>query len=321
MKHKEEQKRLAGIQDIESYKLALYPLIIGVTVLMSILSVNFDWEVIRSATFWFMVTLKILILFAWVYFGVPDGKKLGQKKPLFVDKKKDLQQSATLIKDKGLLLPFRQYVNKWNKDTKTEYGDKLLFANNIDPELKKKTDKDLKAHYEEYDLDSKQLKVLLEVKKGRYYFKQTNAETYLSEFEVVNSQEQAKVNEAKIIFKVLTPKVVLLFIMTFLTTAAIITEKSSAQEAWFEAISNLFLCVSSYGFAIKTGLVIMERYTRAYEVRNNYIHEFIEQFEKGKFVPTLSKYEEYSEEAPVIEDKKPEADIPLENSHSLSKQV
>ena len=304
---KDKQERLAGVQGIETYKVVLYPLIVAVTVLVSILSVNFDWETIQSPTFWFKVTLKILILFAWVYFGVPDGKKMGSKKQTFIDKRNTLQKSSCLIKDKGLLLPFRQYVSLWNRESKKEYGDNILFANTIDPSLKDKKDKDLKANYLNYDLDKRQLAILLEVKKGHYYYTQTNAETYLSEFQLINSQEDAQVHEGKILFKELLPKVILLFVTTFLTTAAIITKNASAPEAVFEAVSNLTMCITSYGFAIRAGLTIMDKYTMAFEVRDNYIHEFIEKFDNGKFVPDLRVYEtiEVEEEKPIakIEEK------------------
>lgn len=308
---KDKQERLAGVQGIETYKVILYPLIVAVTVLVSILSVNFDWATIQSATFWFKVTLKILILFAWVYFGVPDGKKIGSKKQAFIEKKNLLQKSACMIKDKGLLLAFRQYVQLWNRESKKEYGENILFSNTIDPSLITRKDKDLKQNYLNYDLDKNQLRILLEVKKGRYYYTQTNAETYLSEFQIVNSQEDAQVHEGKILLKELAPKVILLFVMTFLTTAAIITENASASEAVFEAVSNLTLCITSYGFAIRAGLTIMEKYTRAFEVRDNYIHGFVEKHESGRFVPDLRVYEtiEVEEEKPIAKVEAKEAPI------------
>ena len=300
---KDKSEKYASIKNIEWYKLMLYPLVAALTIVISILSVNFDWDVVRSTTFWFKVFLKILILSAWVYFGVPDGKKIGQRKPNFVDKRNRLRMTASLIKDKGLLTAFRQYVALWNKQQRTDYAEQLLFKNSIDPIMLKHTVKELKEHYEEWDLNKEQLSLIINIKKGHFYCAETNADTYISEFEVKNGQEQAQVHEGVILATGLLPKVVLLIVMTFLTSAAIIQEKASLNEAIYEAISNLTLCVTSYAFAIRTGLYIEERYTVAFEVRENFMHGFIEKYENGKFVPDVAMYKIVEE---VVEEPKKE---------------
>jgi len=82
-------------------------------------------------------------------------------------------------------------------------------------------------------------------------------------------------------------------------------------EAVFEAVSNLTLCITSYGFAIRAGLTIMEKYTRAFEVRDNYIHGFVEKHESGRFIPDLRVYEtiEVEEDKPIAKVEAKDAPI------------
>lgn len=304
IKNKQKKKLFNGV---ESYKFALYPLVLAVTVLISILSVDFDWSVITTPKFLFKVAMKVLILFAWVYFGIPDGKKFGERKEDYIDKKKMLVRTVQLIKDKGIMFPLREYVKEYNQKTRKETAENILFTNSIDPILLDKPIREIKKHYEEWDLDKAQMNILIAIKRGRFYWTETNFETYISVFESVNDQEQATVHEGRIIFKELLPKIVALIFMTVITSSAIIGEKMGVGSALFEAGSNLALCLTSYGFAIRTGLKITDRYTVAFTVRDNFIHGFIEAWEKGKFVPELAMYQTIEEEEKPIEEHKQEA--------------
>jgi hypothetical protein len=275
---------------IDSYKLALYPLVASILIIYSVLQVGLDMSMILSEGFWLELFLKYLIQVAWIYFGIPDGKAHDSAKEESISAKKSLNKAITLIKDKGLLTVFGNFVKLDFVKQRERYVDDVLFANGIPKELYALPIKEIKKQLEANDLTFIHLELIKKLKRGDYYFPFVSPQTYLSAYDIKNRIQMALYNEKNVILRELFPKMVLTFVTLALSSSAIISEDISIGQAVFDGVFNLGLSIMSYGFAFTLGQSIIKDYNKLYDFRKNYIATFVEQYENGKFVNDLAVY-------------------------------
>jgi hypothetical protein len=275
---------------IDSYKLALYPLVASILIIYSVLQVGLDMSMILSEGFWLELFLKYLIQVAWIYFGIPDGKAHDSNKEESISAKKSLNKAITLIKDKGLLTVFGNFVKIDFIKQRERYVDDVLFANGIPKELYALPIKEIKKQLEANDLTFIHLQLIKKLKQGDYYFPFVSPQTYLSAYDIKNRIQMALYNEKNVILRELFPKMVLTFVTLALSSSAIISEDISIGQAVFDGVFNLGLSIMSYGFAFTLGQSIIKDYNKLYDFRKNYIATFVEQYENGKFVNDLAVY-------------------------------
>jgi hypothetical protein len=275
---------------IDSYKLALYPLVASVLIIYSVLQVGLDMSMILSEGFWLELFLKYLIQVAWIYFGIPDGKTHDSGKEESISAKKSLNKAITLIKDKGLLTVFGNFVKIDFIKQRERYVDDVLFANGIPKELYALPIKEIKKQLVANDLTFIHLQLIKKLKRGDYYFPFVSPQTYLSAYDIKNRIQMALYNEKNVILRELFPKMVLTFVTLALSSSAIISEDISIGQAVFDGVFNLGLSIMSYGFAFTLGQSIIKDYNKLYDFRKNYIATFVEQYENGKFVNDLAVY-------------------------------
>ena len=275
---------------LDTYKLVLYPLVLGILIIYSILQVGLDMTKILTEKFWLELFLKYLLQVVWIYFGLPDGKANGANKEDYLHAKKSLNKSITLIKDKGLLTVFGDYVKQDYAKQRNQYVKDVLFANGITEELYALPIKEIKKQLEANDLTFIHLQLIKKLKRGDYYFPFVPPQTYLSAYDIKNRIQMALYNEKNVILKELFPKMVLTFVTLALSSSAIISEDVSVGQALFDGVFNVGLSIMSYGFAFSLGLSIMNDYAKLYDYRKNYIATFVEQYDSGKFVNDLAVY-------------------------------
>jgi hypothetical protein len=278
------------MKKLDSYKLALYPLVAGILIIYSVLQVGLDMSMILTEEFWLELFLKYLIQVAWIYFGIPDGKNVDSQKEESINAKKSLNKAITLIKDKGLLTVFGNYVKLDFVKQRERYVEDVLFANGIPKDLYALSIKEIKKQLEANDLTFIHLQLIKKLKRGDYYFPFVSPQTYLSAYDIKNRIQMALYNEKNVILRELFPKMVLTFVTLALSSSAIISEDISIGQAVFDGVFNLGLSIMSYGFAFSLGQSIIKDYNKLYDFRKNYIATFIEQYENGKFVNDLAVY-------------------------------
>jgi hypothetical protein len=245
---------------------------------------------ILSEGFWLELFLKYLIQVAWIYFGIPDGKAHDSNKEDSISAKKSLNKAITLIKDKGLLTVFGNFVKLDFVKQRERYVDDVLFANGIPKELYALPIKEIKKQLVANDLTFIHLQLIKKLKQGDYYFPFVSPQTYLSAYDIKNRIQMALYNEKNVILRELFPKMVLTFVTLALSSSAIISEDISIGQAVFDGVFNLGLSIMSYGFAFTLGQSIIKDYNKLYDFRKNYIATFVEQYENGKFVNDLAVY-------------------------------
>jgi hypothetical protein len=278
------------MKKLDSYKLALYPLVAVILIIYSVLQVGLDMSMILTEEFWLELFLKYLIQVAWIYFGIPDGKNVDSQKEESINAKKSLNKAITLIKDKGLLTVFGNYVKLDFIKQRERYVEDVLFANGIPKELYALSVKEIKKQLEANDLTFIHLQLIKKLKRGDYYFPFVSPQTYLSAYNIKNRIQMALYNEKNVILRELFPKMVLTFVTLALSSSAIISEDISIGQAVFDGVFNLGLSIMSYGFAFSLGQSIIKDYNKLYDFRKNYIATFVEQYENGKFVNDLAVY-------------------------------
>ena len=274
-----------------SYKLLLYPLVLAILVVYSILQVGLDLDKILTERFWLELFFKYLLQIAWIYFGIPDGKLQGEKKVPYAESRKLLNKAITLIKDKGLLTTFGQYVKLDYTKQREQYVKDVLFANGITEELYNLPLKEIKSKLAQYSLTNLHYVLIKKLKHGEYYFPFVDSQTYLSAYDIKNRVQMALYSEKNTILRELFPKMVLTFVTLAISSSAVISDDVSMGQALYDSVFNVGLSIMSYAFAFKLGLDIMNDYGKIYDVRRNYISRFIESYDNGSLVKELRMYE------------------------------
>jgi hypothetical protein len=278
------------MKKLDTYKLILYPLTLVILIIYSVLQVGLDLTKISTGEFWLELFLKYLIQMLWIYFGVPDGKVAGTSRQDYSDAKKSLNKSISLIKDKGLLNTFTNYVKSDYETQRKQFIDDTLFANGIPKDLYAKSLREIKNLLPQYDLSKLHYLLIRKLKHGNFYFPFVPAQTYLSAYDVKNKVQMALYNEKSVVLRELFPKMVLTFFTLALSSSAIVSQDVSMGQAVYDSVFNVGLSIMSYGFAYALGLSIMSDYAKLYDFRKNYISKFIENYDSGKYVPDLAVY-------------------------------
>jgi hypothetical protein len=274
----------------DNFKWVLYPLVLGVLVIYSVFQVGLDPTIIWTQTFWLKLFFKYLLQFAWIYFGIPDGKGQGSTRDGFVQSSQNLKRAVTLLKDKGLLLHFKEYVKHDNKKRREQFIDDALFSNGIDKKLFEKDLKDLRKNKDLYDLDNGQLNVIERLKRGKFFVSQIQHNDVVSVYAIKSVGTDGHYNEGLDIFRQMLPKIALTFVTMVISSSIAIVGEVGVGQAIYDTTFNVAISIASYGFAFRSGQNIMEHYRGVFEYRANYIASFIEQYENGKFVPDLAVY-------------------------------
>ena len=274
-----------------SYKYALYPLVLLILIVYSILQVGLDVSKIMTERFWLELFFKYLLQIAWIYFGLPDGKASGETKPFYIEAKKLLNKSIALIKDKGLLTTFGDYVKLDYIKQREQYYKDILFANGILEELYNLPLKEIKKKLNDYSLTPLHFTLIKKMKHGQVPFPYVEPQTYLSAYEVRNRVQMALYSEKNTILRELFPKMVLTFVTLAISSSAVISQDVEIGQAIYDSVFNVGLSVMSYAFAFKLGLDIIDDYAKLYDVRRNYISKFIENHDNGSLVKELRIYE------------------------------
>jgi hypothetical protein len=276
---------------IDTYKLILYPLVLGILIIYSILQVGLDMSKILTERFWLELFFKYLLQVAWIYFGIPDGKLSGENKEAYKESKQQLVRAISLIKDKGLLTVFGQFVKMDYEKQREQYIKDILFANGIPNELFALPLREIKVKLNDYSLNYWHYKLIKNLKHGNFDFPFVNSQTYLSAYDIKNRIQMALYSEKNTILRELFPKMVLTFVTLAISSSAVIGEDISVGQAVYDSVFNVGLSIMSYGFAFKLGLDIMNDYSKIYDVRRNYISKFIESYDSGSLVKELRVYE------------------------------
>jgi hypothetical protein len=264
---------------------------LGILIIYSILQVGLDMSKILTEKFWLELFFKYLLQVAWIYFGIPDGKINGEQKSSYIESKNLLVKAITLIKDKGLLTIFSEWVKMDFDKQRNEHIKDILFANGIPHELFALPLRDIKVKLNDYSLTHWHYILIKKLKQGEVDFPFVNPQTYLSAYDIKNRIQMALYNEKNTILRELFPKMVLTFVTLAISSSAVISEDVSVGQALYDSVFNVGLSIMSYGFSFKLGSDIMSDYAKIYDVRRNYISKFIESYDNGSLVKDLRIYE------------------------------
>ena len=279
------------MKKLDTYKLILYPLVLAILIIYSILQVGLDLTKILTERFWLELFFKYLLQVAWIYFGIPDGKSSGEAKTTHIESKSLLSKAIALIKDKGLLTTFGVFVKHDYNKQREQYIKDVCFANGIPEELYNLPLKDIKVKLDDYSLTIWHYTLIKKLKHGDFYFPFLEAQSYLSAYDIKNRIQMAMYNEKNVIIRELFPKMVLTFVTLAISSSAVISNEISLGQAVYDSVFNVGLSIMSYGFAFKLGIDIMNDYSKIYDVRRNYISKFIEAHDNGSLVKDLRIYE------------------------------
>jgi hypothetical protein len=279
------------MKKLDTYKLILYPLVLAILIIYSILQVGLDLTKILTERFWLELFFKYLLQVAWIYFGIPDGKVSGEGKEGYKDSKNLLNKAVTLIKDKGLLTTFGIFVKQDYEKQRLQYVKDVLFANGIPEELYNLSLREIKVKLNDYSLSKWHYMLIKKLKHGDYDFPFVDSQVYLSAYDIRSSIQMALYNERKTILRELFPKMVLTFVTLAISSSAVVSDDVSLGQALYDSVFNVGLSIMSYAFAFKLGRDIISDYTKIYDVRRNYISKFIEAHDNGSLVKMLRVYE------------------------------
>ena len=279
------------MKKLDTYKLILYPLVLAILIIYSILQVGLDLTKILTERFWLELFFKYLLQVAWIYFGIPDGKISGEAKDSHKDSKNLLNKAVTLIKDKGLLTTFGIFVKQDYEKQRLQYVKDVLFANGIPEELYALPLRDIKVKLNDYSLNKWHYLLIKKLKHGDYDFPFVDSQVYLSAYDIRSSIQMALYNERNTIFRELFPKMVLTFVTLAISSSAVVSDDVSVGQALYDSVFNVGLSIMSYAFAFKLGRDIISDYTKIYDVRRNYISRFVEAHDNGSLVKMLRTYE------------------------------
>jgi hypothetical protein len=279
------------MKKLDTYKLILYPLVLAILIIYSILQVGLDLSKILTERFWLELFFKYLLQVAWIYFGIPDGKVSGEGKEGYKDSKNLLNKAVTLIKDKGLLTTFGIFVKQDYEKQRLQYVKDVLFANGIPEELYNLSLREIKVKLNDYSLSKWHYMLIKKLKHGDYDFPFVDSQVYLSAYDIRSSIQMALYNERKTILRELFPKMVLTFVTLAISSSAVVSDDVSLGQALYDSVFNVGLSIMSYAFAFKLGRDIISDYTKIYDVRRNYISKFIEAHDNGSLVKMLRVYE------------------------------
>jgi hypothetical protein len=279
------------MKKIDTYKLILYPLVLAILIIYSVLQVGLDLTKIMTERFWLELFFKYLLQVAWIYFGIPDGKISGEGKDGYKDSKNLLNKAVTLIKDKGLLTTFGLFVKQDYEKQRLQYVKDVLFANGIPEELYNLSLREIKVKLDDYSLNKWHYMLIKKLKHGDYDFPFVDSQVYLSAYDIRSSIQMALYNERKTILRELFPKMVLTFVTLAISSSAVVSDDISLGQALYDSVFNVGLSIMSYAFAFKLGKDIISDYTKIYDVRRNYISKFIEAHDNGSLVKMLRVYE------------------------------
>jgi hypothetical protein len=279
------------MKKFDTYKLILYPTLLGIMIIYSILQVGLDLSKILTEKFWLELFFKYLLQIAWAYLGYLDGKPSGETKPNYVESKGLLNKAITLIKDKGLLTAFSTFVKADYIKQREKYIQDVLFANGITLEIYALPLREIKVKLDDYSLTKWHYLLIKKLKHGDFYFPFLEAQVYLSAYEIKNKIQNATYNERNVILRGLFPKMVVTFATLAISSSAVISQNVSLGQALYDSVFNVGISVMSYGFAFKLGLDIMNDYANIFDIRRNYISKFIEAHDNGSLVKMLRTYE------------------------------
>jgi hypothetical protein len=279
------------MKKLDTYKLILYPLVLAILIIYSILQVGLDLTKILTERFWLELFFKYLLQVAWIYFGIPDGKVSGENKEGYKDSKNLLNKAVTLIKDKGLLTTFGIFVKQDYEKQRLQYVKDVLFANGIPEELYALSLREIKVSLDKHSLSKWHYMLIKKLKHGDYDFPFVDSQVYLSAYDIRSSIQMALYNERKTILRELFPKMVLTFVTLAISSSAVVSDDVSLGQALYDSVFNVGLSIMSYAFAFKLGKDIISDYTKIYDVRRNYISKFIEAHDNGSLVKMLRVYE------------------------------
>ena len=279
------------IKRIDTYKLILYPLVLAILIIYSVLQVGLDLTKILTERFWLELFFKYLLQVAWIYFGIPDGKISGENKDSHKESKGLLNKAVTLIKDKGLLTTFGLFVKQDYEKQRLQYIKDILFANGIPEALYSLSLREIKRKLSENSLTKWHYLLIKKLKYGDFEFPYIDAQVYLSAYDIRNSIQMALYNERNTILRELFPKMVLTFVTLAISSSAVVSDDISLGQALYDSVFNVGLSIMSYAFAFKLGKDIMSDYSKIYDVRRNYISKFIEAHDNGSLVKMLRVYE------------------------------
>jgi hypothetical protein len=279
------------MKKLDTYKLILYPLVLAILIIYSILQVGLDLTKILTERFWLELFFKYLLQVAWIYFGIPDGKVSGENKDGYKESKNLLNKAVTLIKDKGLLTTFGIFVKQDYEKQRLQYVKDVLFANGIPEELYNLSLREIKVKLNDYSLSKWHYMLIKKLKHGDYDFPFVDSQVYLSAYDIRSSIQMALYNERNTILRELFPKMVLTFVTLAISSSAVVSDDVSLGQALYDSVFNVGLSIMSYAFAFKLGKDIISDYTKIYDVRRNYISKFIEAHDNGSLVKMLRVYE------------------------------
>jgi hypothetical protein len=279
------------MKKLDTYKLILYPLVLAILIIYSVLQVGLDLTKILTERFWLELFFKYLLQVAWIYFGIPDGKVSGEGKEGYKDSKNLLNKAVTLIKDKGLLTTFGIFVKQDYEKQRLQYVKDVLFANGIPEELYNLSLREIKVKLNDYSLSKWHYMLIKKLKHGDFEFPFVDSQVYLSAYDIRSSIQMALYNERKTILRELFPKMVLTFVTLAISSSAVVSDDVSLGQALYDSVFNVGLSIMSYAFAFKLGKDIISDYTKIYDVRRNYISKFIEAHDNGSLVKMLRVYE------------------------------
>jgi hypothetical protein len=279
------------MKKLDTYKLILYPLVLAILIIYSILQVGLDLTKILTERFWLELFFKYLLQVAWIYFGIPDGKISGEGKESYKDSKNLLNKAVTLIKDKGLLTTFGIFVKQDYEKQRLQYVKDILFANGIPEELYGLSLREIKVKLNDYSLSKWHYMLIKKLKHGEIDFPFVDSQVYLSAYEIRHSIQTALYNERNTILRELFPKMVLTFVTLAISSSAVVSDDVSLGQALYDSVFNVGLSIMSYAFSFKLGRDIISDYTKIYDVRRNYISKFIEAHDNGSLVKMLRVYE------------------------------
>ena len=279
------------MKKFDTYKLVLYPLVLGILIIYSILQVGLDLDKILTERFWLELFFKYLLQVAWIYFGIPDGKISGEARDNYKDAKNLLSKAITLIKDKGLLTTFGIFVKHDYEKQRLQYIKDVLFGNGIPEELYNLPLRDIKVKLNDYSLSGWHYILIKKLKQGDFEFPFVEPQVYLSAYDIKSRIQMALYYERNTILRELFPKMVLTFVTLAISSSAVISDDVSVGQALYDSVFNVGLSIMSYGFAFKLGKDIINDYAKIYDIRRNYISKFIEAHNNGSLVKELRIYE------------------------------
>ena len=265
----------------------IYIILFLFTAFLEIVSVDFDVNVIVKASFWFKLATKYVVIILSLLVMFPYFRS----HLLETDDNKKIKEKATKINDelskRRLTTKYKQYTKeKMIKEERDFFLETLNDCGNIDSKYldREWTIKKLRKEKKLDKINKYQLKVLIDIKKGKITFYKLNGTEirYVSAYKTSKNKkyqdQQAIIVSSEVLWK-------FIFLFAFGIVIEILLDSLINQEAYLkygilETLLKIFTVALNFAtacfFSLTTARKSVEEEIRFTEVVVEFTNEFLE---------------------------------------------